>query len=217
MFSRYRHPRTSQDAVPLRPTTDFRVLLFTKIPMFQQSRLQISQCAAELILNESLLKQTNKNHWKSTVSSHSDLRQYSPMAQQTKEAKMLQVGSGLKTGPAGSSFETCLYYKGMRFRKGASLGKIYEWLWACRMTQEGMPSSLLASHKNNKDPWWPLAQFCKLCTMNGILTGSLLSIFSSFLPFICSIFLFFLHFSRMSFSFLFSPLLLVWKVRTIGN
>lgn len=64
------------------------------------------------------------------------------------------------------------------------------------VAQEGVPSGffffLLLSHKNNKDPWWPLAQFCKVCKMNRILTGSLLSLLSVCLFSLLSYFLFFI-------------------------
>lgn len=77
------------------------------------------------------------------------------------------------------------------------------------VAQEGVPSGffffLLLSHKNNKDPWWPLAQFCKVCKMNRILTGSLLSLLS-----VC------LFFSSVLFSLLYPSIHLVWRVRVIG-
>lgn len=49
------------------------------------------------------------------------------------------------------------------------------------MAQEGVTSGLLVSHKNNKDPWWPFAQFCKLCRMNEFLLDLYLFIFFSFM------------------------------------
>lgn len=49
---------------------------------------------------------------------------------------------------------------------------------------------LLVSHKNNKGPWWPLVQFCKLCKVNRICTGSLLPFLSFNLFSLLSYFLF---------------------------